>query len=164
MRTAPMKALTQRSIIYLSCELWIQENVYASTTTEVETSRHSKACLGFNTLSKIYICPFCSNHIGQSKSVATKVEWAQAEERAPSRKRSTCEVSEAREKMIFQVSGIHFLRIWHWVVGTGVIMTRDDTKGSNLRTCKTPVNSIEKFEFYLEDNGESVKGLTRKVA
>lgn len=43
-------------------------------------------------------------------------------------------------------------------------MTRDDTKGSNLRTCKTPVNSIEKFEFYLEDNGESVKGLTRKVA
>lgn len=42
-------------------------------------------------------------------------------------------------------------------------MTRDDTKGSSPRTHKTPVNSVKKFEFYLEDNGKSVKSLNRKV-
>lgn len=43
-----------------------------------------------------------------------------------------------------------------------MIMTRDDTKGSNLRTHSTSVTSIKEFELYLEENEESVKSINRK--
>lgn len=43
------------------------------------------------------------------------------------------------------------------------MLTRDGSKGSNLRTRETAVNPLKEFEFYLEDDGALVNGLNRKI-
>lgn len=40
---------------------------------------------------------------------------------------------------------------------------KDDSNGSNLRTCKAPVKQIKEFGSYLESNKKSVNGLNRTV-